>query len=95
MFILLLTYTAELAEIEPLMPAHMAWVEAHYHDGTFLISGRLVPRTGGVILARAASRDAVETLVAADPFTEAGVARYDVLEFMPSRTATGFENLLN
>jgi uncharacterized protein YciI len=95
MFLLVLTYTKPLEEVEPHLPAHMTWVDAHYQDGTFLASGRRVPRTGGIILARAADRDALGTIAATDPFVKAGVAQYDILEFTLSRTAAGFENLLS
>ncbi|HEX8350231.1 MAG TPA: YciI family protein [Hymenobacter sp.] len=95
MFLLILTYSKPLEEVEPHLPAHMAWVEAHYQDGTFLASGRRVPRTGGVILVRAADLATVGTIAATDPFLVAGVAQYDIIEFALSRTAPGFEHLLS
>lgn len=94
MFLLSLTYLVPPEEVEPLMAPHMAWVDAHYLTGTFLLSGRKVPRTGGVLLARADSRAAIETVVASDPFTRAGVARYDIIEFTPTRAAPGSEHWL-
>ncbi|GGF16877.1 YciI family protein [Hymenobacter cavernae] len=95
MFLLVLTYSKPLEEVEPLMAAHMAWVDAQYQNGTFLASGRRVPRTGGIILARATDLGSLEALAATDPFLEAGVAQYDIIEFTLSRTALGFESLLS
>ncbi|MBO3271079.1 YciI family protein [Hymenobacter defluvii] len=89
MFLLSLTYLVPLEEIEPLMAPHMTWVDTHYQTGTLLLSGRKVPRTGGVLLARAESREAIEAIVAADPFTQAGAVRYDIIEFTPTRIAPG------
>jgi len=94
MFLLVLTYTKPLEEVEPLTAAHMAWVDAHYQDGTFLASGRRVPRTGGLILAQAPDRASLEVLLATDPFLEAAVATYEVMEFTLSRTAPDLANLL-
>jgi len=37
--------------IDAEMRAHVAWLRTHYASGTFLASGRKVPRDGGVILA--------------------------------------------
>ena len=54
MFIVLLTYRKPLAEIDRLMDDHVAWLKGHYAAGLFIASGRRVPRTGGVILARSA-----------------------------------------
>ncbi|WP_169164327.1 YciI family protein [Cellulomonas taurus] len=82
-FVLDLSYLADVREIDALMPAHRAFLAPHYADGTFLLSGRKEPRTGGLILARGA-RDRIEAIVAQDPFTVAGVAAYTVTEFVPT-----------
>ncbi|MFJ4675226.1 MULTISPECIES: YciI family protein [Kitasatospora] len=87
MFILELTYTAPLERVDALLPAHVAWLERHYADGAFLASGRKVPRDGGVILAVAPDRAAVEAIAATDPFVPAGVAEYRITEFLATTTA--------
>ncbi|MFE4977124.1 YciI family protein [Kitasatospora sp. NPDC056651] len=87
MFVLELTYTADLERVEAVLPQHMAWLERHYADGTFLASGRKVPRDGGVILAAGGDRAAVEALVAEDPFVRAGLTEYRVTEFLATTTA--------
>ena len=51
MFVIELTYTASLARIDAHMKAHVAFLTKHYAAGTFLISGRKIPREGGIILA--------------------------------------------
>ena len=91
MFVVLLTYVAPLEEIDAHMRAHMRFLDAHYASGDFIASGRRKPRTGGVILARGASIEAVEALVAEDPFVARGLARAEVLEFNTSQFAAGFE----
>jgi uncharacterized protein YciI len=87
MFVLSLDYIAPLTEIDRVRDAHMAWVAEQYAAGRFLASGAKVPRTGGLILARAAPRAEIEALVATDPFTTAGVATYSVVEFVASTVA--------
>lgn len=84
MFIVLLTYQRPLADIDRRMRAHVAFLEEGYRAGVFVASGRQVPRTGGVILAVAPSRGAVEALMELDPFVREGLARFEVIEFRTS-----------
>jgi len=93
-FVVLLTYTKSLDVIDALLAEHVRFLEANYARGVFLASGRRVPRTGGVILARADSRPALETILADDPFARAGAADYEVIEFVPGNVAPGLEELL-
>ena len=94
MFVLVLTYTKPLDEVDALMREHMEWLSAGYRDGHFVVSGRRVPRTGGVILARGDDREAIEALAAQDPFVLAGVATVEVIQFRASQTAEGLEALV-
>ena len=92
MFILTLTYGAPLEAVDEHVPAHIDWIKAGYAGGTFLASGRKVPRTGGFILAKG-DRAEIEALVATDPFMIAGVTTYDITEVAVSFTAAGLEQL--
>ena len=87
MFLIDLTYTADLEKIDALMPAHVAFLKKHYAAGTFLVSGRKVPRDGGVILAVGESREQIEAIAAADPFVARGLAEARVVEFRASQKA--------
>lgn len=93
MFIVTLTYTRPLEEVDVLMDPHMVWLKKHYESGLFVASGRQVPRTGGVIFARSGDREALQAVLARDPFVQGGVARVDVTEFVPSMTAPSIEAL--
>jgi uncharacterized protein YciI len=93
MFVVTLTYLRPLAELDALMPKHVAWLRKHYRSGLFLASGRQVPRRGGVILARSGKREELERLLLQDPFVQEGCARVEVMEFKPSKTAVGAEAL--
>ena len=90
---LLLTYVRPLAAVDALMREHVAWLDEHYAAGRFLVSGRRIPRTGGVIVARGDDRAEIEALAATDPFVAAGVATCEVIRFRASQTAPGLEGL--
>ena len=87
MFLILLKYTRPLDEVEQHLDAHREYLRRRYADGSFLMSGRMEPRTGGVILAQANSREAAEAMLREDPFHAAGVAEYTLVEFHPTMTA--------
>jgi len=91
MFIIELTYTADLAEVDRHMNAHMAFVRKHYASGHFLMSGRKIPRDGGIIITTGESRAEVERIAAEDPFCTRGVATTRVVEFRVSQKADDIE----
>ena len=93
-FVLLLTYVKPLPEVDALMREHMAWLKKGYADGRFLVSGRQIPRTGGVILARGDDRAEIEALAASDPFVSGGVATCEVVQFRASQTAAALDGLV-
>jgi len=93
MFIVTLTYLLPVEEVDALMHDHVEWLNKGYDDGLFIASGRRVPRTGGVILARSGNEQALRDNLARDPFVIHGAARCDVVEFTPSMTAPGAEVL--
>ena len=90
MFVVLLSYIRPIAEVDALMREHVAWLNEHYDASRFVVSGRRVPRTGGVIVARGDDRDEIERIVASDPFVSGGVATAEVIQFRASQTADGF-----
>jgi uncharacterized protein YciI len=93
-FVLLLTYVKALSEVDALMHEHVAWLDEQYDAGRFLVSGRQIPRTGGVILALGDDREEIEALAASDPFVSGGVATCEVIQFRASQTAAGLGRLL-
>ena len=91
MFVLLLSYVRPVEEVDALMREHMAWLNEQYDAGRFVVSGRQVPRTGGVIVARGDYRDEIERIAARDPFVTGGVATCEVIQFRASQTADGLD----
>jgi uncharacterized protein YciI len=86
-FVIELIYTADIAQIDAQMKPHMAFVNAHYDAGTFVMSGRKVPRDGGIILATGDDRDAIEAIVKQDPFVARGLVEYRIIQFRVSQRA--------
>ncbi len=93
MFIISLNYKCPLEEVDKHLDAHVAYLKQEYANGNFIASGRKVPRTGGVILSNVKTRNALEAILAKDPFNQADIAEYDITEFIPSMVAEGFEKL--
>lgn len=87
MFIIELIYKAPLEQIDAHMKAHMAFLKKYYASGHFLVSGRKIPRDGGIILALGQSRDEVEAIVKEDPFCSRGLADFRIIEFRASQSA--------
>ncbi|MCM2579901.1 YciI family protein [Streptomyces meridianus] len=87
MFVLELTYTAPVEEIDALREAHLAWLDEQYEAGVFVVSGRKNPGDGGVILAVGDDRDRIEAIAASDPFAQEDVCAYRITEFTATRTA--------
>ena len=87
MFVIELVYKAPLAEIDAHMTAHVEFLNKYYASGHFLVSGRKIPREGGIILAVGKSRKEIEGIVAEDPFFEHGLADFRIIEFRASQRA--------
>jgi uncharacterized protein YciI len=87
MFVIELTYKAPLRDLDRHMRAHVAFLERHYAAGTFVVSGRKVPRDGGIIVAVGDSREQIETIMRADPFVDRGLSEFRVIEFRASQRA--------
>ncbi|ADR34460.1 YCII-related protein [Sulfuricurvum kujiense DSM 16994] len=87
MFIISLNYIKSLEEVDSLLEDHVEYLKEQYRLGNFLASGRKVPRDGGIILARAVSREEIETIITLDPFYRHQIASYEITEFNPTMTA--------
>lgn len=94
MFVIELVYKADLAQIDAAMKPHMAFVQKYYAAGNFLVSGRKVPREGGVILAVGADRATIEAIASEDPFVVRGLAEVRIIEFRASQHAKNIAELV-
>lgn len=87
MFVIEVIYKANLTEIDRAMTAHVAFLKKHYASGHFLVSGRKIPRDGGIIVAVARSRDEIEEIMRKDPFCKHGLADFRIIQFRASQRA--------
>ena len=95
MFVIELVYSADLTEIDAHMAAHVAFLKKYYASGHFLVSGRKIPRDGGIILAVGENREQIEAIVKEDPFHRHGLATCRVVEFRASQCADDIQDRIN
>jgi uncharacterized protein YciI len=95
MFLIELNYKADLAAIDAHMRAHMKFLNKYYASGHFLVSGRKIPREGGIIVAVGASREEVETIAREDPFYAKGLSDFRVIEFRASQRADDIQQRID
>lgn len=87
MFVIELIYKASLEDIDAHMAAHVRFLNKYYVAGNFLVSGRKIPREGGIILSVGKNRDEIEAIVREDPFHKHGLADFRIIEFRASQKA--------
>jgi uncharacterized protein YciI len=66
------------------MPGHVSFLKKYYGSGNFLVSGREIPRDGGIILALGRE---IEAIIKEDPFYEHRLADFRIIEFRASQRA--------
>jgi uncharacterized protein YciI len=59
------------------------------------VSGRKIPRDGGIILAVGGSREEIETIVREDPFVARGLAEFRIIEFRASQRADDIQKRID
>ncbi|HEX2340806.1 MAG TPA: YciI family protein [Vicinamibacterales bacterium] len=69
-------------------------MKKYYASGNFLVSGRKIPRDGGIILAVGKSRAQIQAIVESDPFVARGLADFRIIEFRASQRAGDIQKLL-
>ena len=89
MFIAILTYKKPLSEVDKYLQDHRDYLAEHYAAGDFIASGPQNPRIGGVIMIKAADREAVNAIISQDPFNINGIADYQIVEFTPTMFCDG------
>ncbi|MFT3924894.1 MAG: YciI family protein [Myxococcales bacterium] len=94
MFVIELIYKAELTQIDAAMKEHMAFLKRGYAAGVFVLSGRKIPRDGGILLAVGNDREKVEQLMALDPFVAKGLADVHIIQFRASQRAENVDEVL-
>ncbi|MCX7117900.1 MAG: YciI family protein [Legionellales bacterium] len=83
MFIVQLRYQVGLSDVDKYLQAHREFLDYHYKQGLFLVSGPMKPRTGGILVALTTDRAYLESVLHEDPYHLADIATYELIEFTP------------
>lgn len=94
MFIIDIHYTAPLEEVDKHIEGHTAYLKKYIDNGTFLVTGRKMPRTGGILIANAGSKEEVEQIITEDTFYQHKVADMTITEFTHARHNAVLDGLL-
>jgi uncharacterized protein YciI len=81
----LIRYRKPLEEVLVHQDAHRAYLRGLKEKGVLIASGPCNPRFGGILLLRVGDNDfaALDTVRDNDPFTQNGVAQYELLGWVP------------
>ncbi|MFA7418191.1 MAG: YciI family protein [Melioribacteraceae bacterium] len=82
-FIVEIIYKAPIEKIEELTPIHREFLQTGYKAGMLLVSGPKVPRTGGIVIAKAKSMEELAEFFKNDPYAVNYAADYSFIEFNP------------
>lgn len=95
MFLIDITYSRPIEEIEAQTVAHRAFLDIHLASGLLLLAGPKVPRTGGVLIARGGqTKDELAAIFAEDPFVALGLADYVITEFTAGKYQPALADLV-
>ncbi|OJX38398.1 MAG: hypothetical protein BGO78_10405 [Chloroflexi bacterium 44-23] len=82
-FFIEITYTVPAETIAHITPAHRHFLQGGYDQGLLLMSGPMNSKTGGVVIARAATLDDIQAFFSFDPYLANQAATYRFVEFDP------------
>ena len=95
MFIVKLTYTVGLSEVDKYLQAHREFLDYHYQQGLFLVSGPMKPRTGGILIALTTDRAYLESVLLQDPYALTGIADHELIEFTPVKHRDEIKDIIS
>lgn len=91
MFLVMITYTKPIEEINNHLVEHRAFLSKGYENNQFIVAGPQNPRTGGVLISQMTDREELSKLLKNDPFLIHDVANYEIIEFLPVKCHKDFE----
>ncbi len=94
LFVVILNYIVPLEKIDAHREQHLQFLDHYYAEGVFIASGAQVPRVGGVILAKASSKEDLEKILSNDPFFVNKLAEYKIYEFVATKHSESFFKVL-
>lgn len=94
MFIVILKYEKSIETVMKHLEEHNVFLNKYYTANKFICSGRQEPRTGGIILCNAKDKEEVNSIIKEDPFYMNEIAKYEVIEFMPTKYQDRFNEFI-
>lgn len=94
-FLVDIHYLVPVEQLADILPDHRAFLKTGYEKGLLLLSGPKEPRTGGMAIARAETREALEAFFLKDPYHIKNVATHTFTEFNPVLRQTWLEDWIN
>ncbi len=82
-YVIEILYRIPVEQLGETVGEHRAFLQSGYDRGWLLMSGPQSPRTGGIVIGRAPSRDGIEAFFQDDPYQKKGFADYRFIEFEP------------
>jgi uncharacterized protein YciI len=82
-FVVDIHYLVPVEQLADILPAHRAFLQTGYEKGILLLSGPKEPRTGGLVVARSESLEALQVFFSHDPYHLKNVATHSFTEFNP------------
>lgn len=82
-FIVEITYSVPSEQLGEVVSEHREFLQIGYDRKWLFCSGPQVPRTGGIIVARAPTLQDIEQFFTQDPYQTKGLATYRFIEFEP------------
>jgi len=82
-FLINMNYIVPLEIVVEVAPEHRAYLKAQFEAGRLLFSSARVPRTAGVLLARAEDISTIYEMIEGDPFKTEGIGEFEVVEITP------------
>ncbi|MBB5393775.1 MULTISPECIES: YciI family protein [unclassified Herbaspirillum] len=89
-YAVLLNYTRPMEEVNHHLEPHKAWLVNNLRQGGMIFAGPLDSKTGGMILASCPNREALEAMMAQDPFIAQNVASYQAHACSPALASAEF-----
>jgi uncharacterized protein len=83
------TYLQPPDVVEQTRPAHLEFLRAEIDAGRLLLAGRQEDGSGGMLITTDMSAEDAQDILDRDPYTRAGVARYERSSFNGAYRAPG------
>ncbi len=73
---------------------HNVFLRKYYDLNKFICSGRQEPRVGGIILCNGKNKEEINSIIKEDPFYKNNIAKYEIIEFIPTKYAENFREFI-